>query len=133
MWCTVPTATPGAAPSTAAPTAALVLPPLHRRLPVRPQRQAVETLQIMPGLRELLDYLKASGDTRVALVTRNTPASVDGFLRVLGPGYEGYFDPVITRHPRHVKPDYRLLRDLADEWGVGEARGGTVSAAATHA
>jgi len=82
------------------------------------EADAVSTLEVMPGLVELLGYLRGMRDegVRVAVVTRNTPTSVDGFLRLLGEGSEEYFDEIITRHHRHVKPDFRLLSDLADEW-----------------
>ncbi len=55
---------------------------------------------------------------RVGLVTRNTRASVDAFLRLIGPEWSPIFDPVLTREFRYVKPDKRLLLHVAQVSGV---------------
>jgi hypothetical protein len=50
----------------------------------------------------------------VALVTRNTTASVDAFFRLVGEEWRGTFDAIRTREFRYVKPDKRLLLSLAE-------------------
>jgi Haloacid dehalogenase-like hydrolase len=59
---------------------------------------------------------------RVALVTRNTTASVDAFFSVIGEEWRGLFRPVLTREHVFVKPDKRLLLGLAQEWGLHPGR-----------
>ncbi len=55
----------------------------------------------------------------VALVTRNTRASVEAFLRLIGPEWAGLFSQVLTREFRYVKPDRRLLLHVA-QVGAGQ-------------
>jgi hypothetical protein len=50
----------------------------------------------------------------VALVTRNTSASVDAFFKLVGEEWRPVFDAVRTREFRFVKPDKRLLLSLAE-------------------
>ena len=92
------------------------------------EAEAVATLELMPGLVDLLTYLRNVEDVKLAIVTRNTPTSVDGFMELLDWGSHArhdrpiLWDKIITRHHRHVKPDYRLLLDLADEWNIPAER-----------
>ncbi len=50
----------------------------------------------------------------VALVTRNTRASVQAFLDLIGPEWSDLFSPVLTREFAFVKPDKRLLLHVAE-------------------
>lgn len=59
---------------------------------------------------------------RLALVTRNTRASVDAFLSLIGPEWGSLFDIVLTREFSFVKPDKRLLLHVAEAWGVDPSR-----------
>ena len=54
----------------------------------------------------------------MALVTRNTTASVQAFLDLIGPDWALLFDPVLTREYSFVKPDKRLLLNVAQQWGL---------------
>ncbi|CAG9463975.1 unnamed protein product [Pedinophyceae sp. YPF-701] len=81
------------------------------------EAEAQGTLKPMPGLEELLRWCKSSG-LKVAVVTRNTPTAVATFLALLPDDLRDCFDTIITRHHRWVKPDYRLLVGLAEEWGA---------------
>jgi phosphoglycolate phosphatase-like HAD superfamily hydrolase len=76
------------------------------------EAEAAKTVKPMPGLLELLATLR-DADVRVALVTRNTHASVDAFFRLIGEEWRSAFDAVRTREFRFVKPDKRLLLSLA--------------------
>lgn len=60
----------------------------------------------------------------MALVTRNTTASVGAFLDLLGPEWAGIFDPLLTREFAFVKPDKRLLLHVAQQvwWTVMELK-----------
>ena len=93
---------------------------------LRLEADAQATLQLMPGLASLLSRLRAEPGVRVAVVTRNTPDAVAAFLKLLRTECpelcDFTFDDIITRHHCHVKPDYRLLRDLAQRWGLPEAQ-----------
>lgn len=71
----------------------------------------------MPGLTELLAFLRDS-PSKVGLVTRNTPQSVDAFFAAVGEEWRGAFDILLTREHRHVKPDKRCLLYFADAWGI---------------
>lgn len=51
---------------------------------------------------------------KIALVTRNTTASVDAFFRLVGEEWRSAFDAIRTREFRYVKPDKRLLLSLAE-------------------
>jgi phosphoglycolate phosphatase-like HAD superfamily hydrolase/SAM-dependent methyltransferase len=84
----------------------------------------------MHGLAELLRLLEER-DVKVALVTRNTPRAVEHFFNAVfvqagakdpaeAARWRALFDPVITRHDRYVKPDRRLLMDVAERWGITE-------------
>lgn len=55
----------------------------------------------------------------VALVTRNTRASVEAFLRLIGPEWAALFSQVLTREFRYVKPDRRLLLHVAQVGAAG--------------
>ena len=68
----------------------------------------------MPGLLPLLFYLRDSG-CRVALVTRNTPPSVEKFFELIGEEAASVFEVVLTRHFQYVKPDRRCLLQNAEE------------------
>jgi len=95
------------------------------------EADAAATTAPMEGLADLLRLLERRS-VRVALVTRNTPEAVEAFfsraLSAADPSagaaerarWRALFDPVITRHDRFVKPDRRLLFDLAARWGVAE-------------
>jgi HAD superfamily hydrolase (TIGR01549 family) len=43
---------------------------------------------------------------------------VDAFFRLLGEEWRPLFNIVLTREFRHVKPDYRLMHHLAEQWGL---------------
>jgi hypothetical protein len=60
----------------------------------------------------------------VALVTRNTEASVDAFFKLIGEEWRGAFDAIRTREFRFVKPDKRLLLSLAQVRGARGAAAG---------
>ncbi len=70
-----------------------------------------------PSVPQLL----RDSDVRVALITRNTTASVDAFFDLVGQQWRSAFDRVLTREWRYVKPDKRLLIDLAEvrRWRCG--------------
>jgi len=94
------------------------------------EARAAATTEPMEGLAELLRLLERR-NVRVAMVTRNTPRAVEAFFgRAFAAAgasddaerarWRALFDPVITRHDRYVKPDRRLLLDVAERWGVQE-------------
>jgi phosphoglycolate phosphatase-like HAD superfamily hydrolase/SAM-dependent methyltransferase len=95
------------------------------------EARAAATTAPMEGLAELLRLLEQRR-VRVAMVTRNTPRAVEAFFgRAFDAAgaqddaerarWRALFDPVITRHDRYVKPDRRLLLDVAERrWGVRE-------------
>jgi len=78
---------------------------------------AAARVRLKEGAVELLSTLKDKG-CRVALVTRNTPASVQAFFDLVGPEWAALFDPVLTREFPYVKPDKRLLEHVAQAWGL---------------
>jgi len=51
---------------------------------------------------------------KVALVTRNTTQSVDAFFELVGQEWRSLFSEIRTREFRYVKPDKRLLLELAE-------------------
>lgn len=81
------------------------------------EADALRTLELMEGLRELLDLLRERG-TKVALVTRNTTKAVNAFFALLGEDYRPLFSQILTRESPYVKPDYRLMDEIARAWGV---------------
>lgn len=81
------------------------------------EAEASKTVSAMPGLYELLTTLR-DHDVKVALVTRNTTASVDAFFRLIGEEWRSAFDAIRTREYRFVKPDKRLLLSLAKDLGA---------------
>jgi phosphoglycolate phosphatase-like HAD superfamily hydrolase len=94
------------------------------------EAEAAASAAPMQGLGDLLRLLEAR-DVRVALVTRNTPRAAQHFFDAIlaaagardaaeAARWRALFDPVITRHDRFVKPDRRLLADVAERWGVAE-------------
>jgi hypothetical protein len=50
----------------------------------------------------------------IALVTRNTTASVDAFFNLVGQEWRSLFSEIRTREFKYVKPDKRLLLELAE-------------------
>jgi hypothetical protein len=69
----------------------------------------------------LLVCCPCTTQAKVALVTRNTTASVDAFFGLVGQEWRGLFDEIRTREHKYVKPDKRLLLELAEvcvTWGV---------------
>ncbi|KAI8468343.1 MAG: HAD-like domain-containing protein [Monoraphidium minutum] len=81
------------------------------------EAEASKTVSAMPGLLELMATLR-DHDVKVALVTRNTTASVDAFFRLIGEEWRPAFDAIRTREFRFVKPDKRLLLSLAEDLGA---------------
>ncbi|EFN57408.1 hypothetical protein CHLNCDRAFT_21154, partial [Chlorella variabilis] len=82
------------------------------------EAQASAGLQAMPGLLELLAFLRGSG-ARVGLVTRNTDASLNAFFAAIGEEWRSVFDILLTRDNfPFVKPDKRCLLHFAEAWGV---------------
>jgi HAD superfamily hydrolase (TIGR01549 family) len=73
--------------------------------------------EAMPGLLELLEYLKHSS-AKIGLVTRNTPQSVNAFFNAIGEQWRDVFDILLTREHTHVKPDKRCLLYFSDAWGI---------------
>jgi len=71
--------------------------------------------------QELLAELRSRG-VRVALVTRNTTHSVDAFFRCAGEEWRALFSEIRTREFEFVKPDRRLLLDVAAAWGAAPGR-----------
>lgn len=61
---------------------------------------------------------RAGVQVPVALVTRNTKASVQAFLDLIGPEWASLFDTVLTREFAFVKPDRRLLLHVAQVRGM---------------
>lgn len=58
-------------------------------------------------------------------MTRNTTASVDAFFGLVGQEWRGLFDEIRTREHKYVKPDKRLLLELAEVCvGGGKGEGG---------
>lgn len=55
-----------------------------------------------------------ASQVKVALVTRNTTQSVDAFFGLIGDEWRPLFSDIRTREFRYVKPDKRLLLDLAE-------------------
>jgi len=54
----------------------------------------------------------------VALVTRNTTSSVDSFFALIGEEWRSVFSQIMTREYRFVKPDKRLLINVAKGWNL---------------
>eukprot|EP00191_Tetraselmis_sp_GSL018_P010757 CAMPEP_0177619220 /NCGR_PEP_ID=MMETSP0419_2-20121207/26122_1 /TAXON_ID=582737 /ORGANISM="Tetraselmis sp., Strain GSL018" /LENGTH=222 /DNA_ID=CAMNT_0019118429 /DNA_START=307 /DNA_END=973 /DNA_ORIENTATION=+ len=81
------------------------------------EAEARKSLTLKEGLESLLELLKKS-KVHVALVTRNTTPSVDAFFSILGAAallsgsHQGR---------QIVKPDRRLLIDVAKAWGLPPA------------
>ena len=76
--------------------------------------------KVMPGLYELLDFLKEHADVvKVGLVTRNTVESMEAFFDAVGDHkYKDVFDILMTREFPFVKPDKRCLLHFANEWNL---------------
>jgi phosphoglycolate phosphatase-like HAD superfamily hydrolase len=72
----------------------------------------------MPGLLELLAFLRDLPGVRVGLVTRNTTQSVDAFFGAVGEEWRGVFDILLTREHAWVKPDKRCLLHFAEVRGA---------------
>ncbi|KAL6762209.1 HAD-like domain-containing protein [Haematococcus lacustris] len=81
------------------------------------EAEAAARVTCKEGLDELLLTLKEL-QVPVALVTRNTQASVQAFFTAIGPEAAAQFQPVLTREFPFVKPDPRLLLHVAQVWGV---------------
>ncbi|KAJ9518124.1 hypothetical protein QJQ45_010042 [Haematococcus lacustris] len=81
------------------------------------EAEAATRVTCKEGLDELLLTLKEL-QVPVALVTRNTQASVQAFFTAIGPEAAAQFEPVLTREFPFVKPDPRLLLHVAQVWGV---------------
>eukprot|EP00882_Tetradesmus_deserticola_P026609 GHRQ01029368.1.p2 GENE.GHRQ01029368.1~~GHRQ01029368.1.p2 ORF type:complete len:199 (+),score=73.62 GHRQ01029368.1:137-733(+) len=85
------------------------------------EAEAAKSVQGKEGLLELLQMLRES-DVKVALVTRNTNSSVAAFFQLIGEEWRGLFSEVRTREFRYVKPDKRLLLDVAQAWQLHPGR-----------
>ena len=73
----------------------------------------------MPGMYDLLDFLRRHDDVKIGLVTRNTVNSVDAFFSAIGEEWREVFDIVLTRdNIPFVKPDKRCLLHFANMWDV---------------
>ena len=81
------------------------------------EARALSTLQLAPGLEQLLQQLLDDG-LEMAIVTRNTPTAVDALFRLLGEHWRPRFSVILTRHFQYVKPDRRLLLHVAETWKV---------------
>lgn len=81
------------------------------------EAEAAAATKAMPGLEELLEFLRRS-DIKVGLVTRNTTKSVDAFFDAIGTRWKGVFDIILTRENSFVKPDKRCLLHFASEWHI---------------
>ena len=76
-----------------------------------------ETLELQPGIRELLDFVTAH-KLKTAIITRNARLAVDALLAKLG-GFQ--FDVVISRddHPDMPhKPDPAPIYEICKTWGT---------------
>lgn len=62
----------------------------------------------------------------MALVTRNTTQSVDAFFELVGQEWRQLFTEVRTREFAYVKPDKRLLLDLAEVRALCGGGGGSI-------
>lgn len=85
------------------------------------EAEAAKSVQGKEGLMELLQMLKQS-DVKVALVTRNTTSSVAAFFQLIGEEWRGLFSEIRTREFKYVKPDKRLLLDVAEAWQLHPGR-----------
>ncbi|KAG2487568.1 hypothetical protein HYH03_013847 [Edaphochlamys debaryana] len=81
------------------------------------EAEAAKAVSAMPGLMPLLELIREK-QVPVALVTRNTPQSVEAFFNLIGPEWAGIFSQVLTREFKYVKPDRRLLAEVAKTWGI---------------
>ncbi|KAF8065826.1 haloacid dehalogenase-like protein [Scenedesmus sp. PABB004] len=79
------------------------------------EAEAAARVSAKPGLIDLLEMLR-DADVKVALVTRNTTASVAALFALIGEEWRTLFSEVRTREFRYVKPDKRLLLDVAQAW-----------------
>jgi hypothetical protein len=57
-------------------------------------------------------------------VTRNTTASVDAFFGLVGEEWRSLFSEIRTREFKYVKPDKRLLLELAEVGVLVQVAGG---------
>lgn len=76
-----------------------------------------ETLELQPGIHELLDFITAH-NLKTAIITRNARLAVDTLLEKLG-GFQ--FDIVISRddHPNMPhKPDPAPIYEICKVWGT---------------
>ena len=85
------------------------------------ESEASKQVSTKEGLIELLSLLRERS-CPVALVTRNTKAATKAFFNLIGPEWSSLFSPVLTREYHYVKPDPRLLMDVAKEWGLSPSR-----------
>ena len=82
------------------------------------EEEARETLTLMPGAAEVLDWLKAHR-IRTGMVTRNTQKTADFLLKNLLGGQQ--FDIIIARDTNLPhKPNPAALHHILKEWAVEE-------------
>ncbi|KAF3773951.1 hypothetical protein EJ110_NYTH54187 [Nymphaea thermarum] len=75
--------------------------------------RGLEQLQIMPGAKELCEFLDAR-QIRRGLITRNVKTAVDLFHLRFGMS----FDPALSREFHPYKPDPAPLLSICSVWGV---------------
>jgi len=85
----------------------------------RHETEAVRASHLLPGAKNLLEWLRARG-LKVALLTRNSRASVEAAARRHGLA----FDAAVTREDHEPKPSPRGVRHLMA--ACGAAAGETV-------
>lgn len=81
------------------------------------EADAQTRLSLKEGLVELFMMLRDQ-QVPVTLVTRNTTSAVDAFFALLGEEWRSLFSQILTREYRYIKPDKRLLVDVAKVWGL---------------
>lgn len=84
----------------------------------RHERRLMRENRLQSGVVELLDALIAA-EVPLALLTRNTVESVSEFSRLVG---GDYFNPVLTRESRFIKPDHRAVASIVEEWGINPSK-----------
>jgi HAD superfamily hydrolase (TIGR01549 family) len=82
------------------------------------ERIGAEQCQLHDGLSELLEHLDQN-QIRKAVITRNSQAAVDVFMRLMAARTSSQFELVLTRdHPSGVKPSPNPTLHVCDQWGL---------------
>ena len=79
----------------------------------RHEEEALTKMELQKGVKEILSHI-IRGKSRLGLLTRNSPRSVNVFLKRIGIG----FDCVITRDYPHLKPSPEPVLHMLEKWNV---------------